>query len=113
MANRKQRENLVREPLLFLKALRAREEATEAKVLKEGLEGKWQETPRRESPYEELSPFLPEVFKTAKGNVVRVQEILQDQHGRSVPYSTLTRIVIHGNLKPSGPCPRTEKKENL
>jgi ParB-like chromosome segregation protein Spo0J len=40
-ANRKQRENLVREPLLFLKALRAREEATEAKVLKEGLEGKW------------------------------------------------------------------------
>jgi len=40
-ANRKQRENLVREPLLFLKALRARQEATEAKVLKEGLEGKW------------------------------------------------------------------------
>lgn len=40
-ANRKQRENLVRDPLLFLKALRAREEAIEAKVLKEGLEGKW------------------------------------------------------------------------
>jgi ParB-like chromosome segregation protein Spo0J len=40
-ANRKQRENLVRAPLLFLKALRAREEATEAKVLKEGLEGQW------------------------------------------------------------------------
>jgi ParB family chromosome partitioning protein len=39
--NRKQRENLVREPLLFLKALGAREEATQAKVLKEGLEGKW------------------------------------------------------------------------
>jgi hypothetical protein len=40
-ANRKQRENLVREPLLFLKALRAREEATGAKILKEGREGKW------------------------------------------------------------------------
>jgi len=40
-ANRKQRENLVREPLLFLKALRASQEATEAKVLKEGLEGQW------------------------------------------------------------------------
>ena len=40
-ANRKQRENLVREPLLFLKAFRAREEATGAKILKEGLEGKW------------------------------------------------------------------------
>jgi ParB/RepB/Spo0J family partition protein len=41
MANRRQRENLVREPLLFLKALRAREEATAAKILEEGLEGQW------------------------------------------------------------------------
>lgn len=40
-ANRKQRENLVREPLLFLKALRAREETTEARALKEGVEGQW------------------------------------------------------------------------
>jgi len=40
-ANRKQRENIVQEPFLFLKALHAREEATEAKALKEGLEGKW------------------------------------------------------------------------
>ena len=40
-ANRKQRENIVREPFLFLKALHAREEAAEAKSLKEGLEGKW------------------------------------------------------------------------
>jgi ParB-like chromosome segregation protein Spo0J len=40
-ANRKQRENIVCEPFLFLKALHAKEEATEAKSLKEGLEGKW------------------------------------------------------------------------
>jgi ParB family chromosome partitioning protein len=40
-ANRKQRENMVREPFLFLKALHAREEAAETKVLKEGLEGQW------------------------------------------------------------------------
>jgi len=40
-ARRPQRENMVREPLLFLKALRAREETAEAKVLKEGPEGKW------------------------------------------------------------------------
>lgn len=40
-ANRKQRENIVCEPFLFLKALHAREEATEAKSLKEGPEGKW------------------------------------------------------------------------
>jgi len=40
-ANRNQRENMVREPVLFLKSLRAKEEAAEAKSLKEGLEGQW------------------------------------------------------------------------
>jgi ParB-like chromosome segregation protein Spo0J len=40
-ANRKQRENMVRDPFLFLKALRAKQETTEAKALKEGPEGKW------------------------------------------------------------------------
>ena len=40
-ANRKQRENMVREPLLLLKALRAREEAAESKSLQGGAEGKW------------------------------------------------------------------------
>jgi ParB family chromosome partitioning protein len=40
-ANRQQRENMVRDPVLFVKALHVREEAAEAKGLKEGLEGKW------------------------------------------------------------------------
>jgi ParB family chromosome partitioning protein len=40
-ANRKQRENMVREPVLFLKSARVQEEAREARVLKEGPEGKW------------------------------------------------------------------------
>jgi ParB family chromosome partitioning protein len=40
-ANRKQRDNMVREPFLFLRSLRAKDEAAEAKVLKEGLDGKW------------------------------------------------------------------------
>ncbi|MFH1122182.1 MAG: ParB N-terminal domain-containing protein [Pseudomonadota bacterium] len=40
-ANRKQRENMVRQPVLFLKSLRAQEEGREARALKEGLEGKW------------------------------------------------------------------------
>jgi ParB/Sulfiredoxin domain len=40
-ANRNQREKIVREPFLFLKALHWKEEATEAKILKEGSEGKW------------------------------------------------------------------------
>lgn len=63
------------------------------------IRGKWPETPLRESPYEELSPLLREVFKISKGNVVRIQEILQDQYGRSVPYSTLTRIVRSLDLR--------------
>ena len=40
-ANRKQRENIVRDPFLFLKALHAKQEAAESEGLKEGLEGKW------------------------------------------------------------------------
>lgn len=40
-ANRKQRENMVREPVLFLKSVRAKEEAHKATVLKGGPEGKW------------------------------------------------------------------------
>ena len=40
-ANRRQRDNIVREPFLFLRALQAREEAAAAKSLKEGPEGKW------------------------------------------------------------------------
>ena len=63
------------------------------------LRGKWQERPQRASPYEELSPLIREVFNIAQGNVVRVQEILQDQYGRNVPYSTLTRIVQSLDLR--------------
>jgi ParB/RepB/Spo0J family partition protein len=40
-ANRKQRENMVRAPALFLKSVRAKEEAHEATILKGGPEGKW------------------------------------------------------------------------
>ena len=57
------------------------------------LRGKWQQRPQRESPYEELLPIFQEVFNRSQGNVVRIQEILQDEYGRSVPYSTLTRVV--------------------
>jgi transposase len=55
-------------------------------------------TLRRESPYDELSPLVREVFAAAKGNAVRVMEILESQ-GRKVPYSTLTRIVRDLDLR--------------
>jgi transposase len=64
------------------------------------IRGKWQERPqRRPSPYEELSPIVPEVFKRSEGNVVRVQEILKSEYSRTVPYSTLTRIVRDLDLR--------------
>jgi IS30 family transposase len=49
------------------------------------IRGKWQQRPPRESPHEELSPIIHEVFKRSEGNVVRVQEILQGEYGRNVP----------------------------
>jgi transposase len=62
------------------------------------IRGKWQEKPQRQSP-EELFPILHEVFKRSEGNVVRVQEILQSEYGRTVSYSTLTRIVRDLDLR--------------
>jgi ParB family transcriptional regulator, chromosome partitioning protein len=40
-ATRRQREHMVHDPTLFVKSLRAKEEGLDAKVLKEGPEGKW------------------------------------------------------------------------
>jgi hypothetical protein len=56
------------------------------------------EQTQRESPYEELLPLVHETFITAKGNVVRVKEILEG-HGHDIPYSTLTRIVRDLDLR--------------
>ncbi|MFH1350559.1 MAG: ParB N-terminal domain-containing protein [Pseudomonadota bacterium] len=40
-ANRKQRERMVHQPILYLKALRSREEEQQGLVLKDGPEGRW------------------------------------------------------------------------
>jgi hypothetical protein len=63
------------------------------------IRGKGQKRPQRESSYEQISALLQEVFKTAKGNGVRLQEILEDQYGRRVPSSTWTRIVRRLDLR--------------
>jgi hypothetical protein len=39
------------------------------------------------------------LLKRCKGNVVRVQEILQDTHHHPIPYSTLTRIIRELELR--------------
>ena len=71
-ANRKQREHLVREPFLFLKALRAREEAAGAKVLKEGVEGQWlRELRLIGHMLRGLLKEVPTLFYSGQGNLDR------------------------------------------
>jgi transposase len=44
---------------------------------------------------------LQAAFERARGNVVRVQELLAQEHGLDVSYSTLTRWVRQAGLRPS------------
>ncbi len=62
-------------------------------TVKRVLQGKWQDTVQRPSSYGDISDIVREAFVSAAGNAVRVQEILESEHDRKVPYSTLTRIV--------------------
>jgi len=71
------------------------------------IRGKWQGRPQRQSPYEELSAVIQEIFKRSEGNVVRVQQILENEYGRDVPYSTLTRIVRTLDLREDKPKRRS------
>ncbi|MDP2973130.1 MAG: helix-turn-helix domain-containing protein, partial [Deltaproteobacteria bacterium] len=68
-------------------------------TVKRVIRGEWQDTLQRESSYEDISDIVREVFASAEGNAVRVQEILESQYDRKVPYSTLTRIVRDLDLR--------------
>ncbi|MEI6314329.1 MAG: IS21 family transposase [Deltaproteobacteria bacterium] len=68
-------------------------------TVKRVIRGEWQDTLQRESSYEDISDIVREVFASTEGNVVRVQEILESQYDRKVPYSTLTRIVRDLDLR--------------
>ncbi len=64
------------------------------KILKE------KETPQEKEP-REIMPReqLQKLYKSCKGNVVRIQEILETEHNRKIGYSTLTRIVREARLR--------------
>src|SRR5208283_3788614 len=66
-------------------------------AVKRVIRGTWQ-VPQRRSRYEDLSSAVREAFTLAKGNTVRVREILEER-GHTVPYSTLTRIVRDLDLR--------------
>lgn len=57
------------------------------------------ETVLKTSRYEELRAVISELFKPCRGNVVRIQEIVEEKHGHLIPYSTLTRMVRDLDLR--------------
>lgn len=47
----------------------------------------------QKSTHEQDHQVIQELFKRCKGNVIRVQEVLSQEHDQEIAYSTLTRIV--------------------
>jgi ParB/RepB/Spo0J family partition protein len=71
-ANRKQRENMVMDPLLFLRVLRAKEEESRSHCLKEGPEGKWLKDMKLVTHIlMRLTRTLPLVIYPGQGNLDR------------------------------------------
>ncbi|MCP3881323.1 MAG: IS21 family transposase, partial [Sulfitobacter sp.] len=55
--------------------------------------------PSAPSGQEEVIALLPEIYQRCKGNAVRIQEILKDEHAIEAPYSTLTRLIREQELR--------------
>ena len=54
---------------------------------------------RRPAPsMPELTSQLPALYGEARGNVVRMQELLREQHGAEVPYSTISHWLGHASV---------------
>ena len=51
-----------------------------------------------------LRSLLPELFSKTRGNVVRMQELLRENHALEVPYSTLTYWVREAALREAVPA---------
>jgi transposase len=74
-------------------------------TIRKVLRGKDKEKTPKPSRWRDAFGVAGEVFKRCKGNVVRVREILLEEHALSIPYSTLTRMVRDLELR--------EGKENI
>ncbi len=56
------------------------------------------------SPVQQLAiAQLPALYRLCRGNAVRIQEILQQEHGVDLPYSTLTRLIREQALREPKP----------
>jgi ParB-like chromosome segregation protein Spo0J len=84
-ANRKQRQNMVLNPVLFLKALRAKEEDSRSHCLKEGPEGKWLKDMKLLAHIlMRLAKALPSVIYPGQGNLDRRVLLTAFEDTRSV-----------------------------
>jgi transposase len=57
------------------------------------LRGKDKEQASRPSIWQNAFPLVGEIFQRCRGNVVRVREVLLEEHALSIAYSTLTHMV--------------------
>jgi len=53
----------------------------------------------KQSKYENLLEIVKEIMSRCRGNLVRVQECLSEEHGISIPYTSLTWMVRYYQLK--------------
>jgi len=56
-------------------------------------EGERAQAPREDPRVQAVAALLPALYRDCKGNAVRIAEVLKDQHGTDIAYSTLTRLI--------------------
>jgi len=91
--NRKQRENMVMDPILFLRVLRAKEEESRSQSLKEGPEGKWLKDMKLVTHMlVRLAKALPSVIYPGQGNLDRRLLLTAFEDARSV-FLSLEKLI--------------------
>jgi ParB family chromosome partitioning protein len=92
-ANRKQRENMVMDPILFLRALRAKEDESRSQSLKEGPEDKWLKDMKLVAHVlVRLAKALPSVIYPGQGNLDRRLLLMAFEDARSV-FLSLEKLI--------------------
>ncbi len=69
------------------------------KAIRKVVNGETEKQEDRPSRYESITPFVQKHFNECKGNAVRLKEVLEEKYDKTLPYSSLTRIVRELNLR--------------
>lgn len=70
------------------------------KTVRKIIQGKHPGQSLKSSQHARHLRLIRELYTRCQGNVVRVQEILSDEHGISIPYTSLTWLVRQEGLRP-------------